>query len=93
MIPPGMQFSTAIPEFGNGSAIGLMPPVPDREWRGSIVGEICDDGVCKGNEDAPQDDQSQPWSDGSAPIWIPDGNNALPIVAVDGIWDYDIKIE
>jgi hypothetical protein len=93
MIPPGMQCGTAIPGFGNGSAIGLMPPVPGRGWRGSIVGEIGDDGVYKDNEDAPQDDQSQSWSDGPAPIWNPDGNDALPVVAEDGVWDYDIKME
>ncbi|KAH8670305.1 hypothetical protein BGZ60DRAFT_32862 [Tricladium varicosporioides] len=58
MIPPTNLFgSTDVPfPSSNIPNVGLVEPVPSRQWRGSIVGEITDDGAYK----AEQDDQSLP---------------------------------
>jgi hypothetical protein len=81
VIPPPVDFIGYPP--ANAS---LMPPA-QRQWRGSIVGEIGDDGTYKGTEDA-QGDQQPLWVDNA--IWIPetvssvsdDGMNGID----DGVW-------
>ena len=56
-----------VPETGLNRE-GLMPPsVSPRQWRGSIVGEIGDDGVYKVVEDAQQNDDR--WEEDA--VWVP----------------------
>ena len=50
----------------------VMAPAPARQWRGSIVGEIEDDGVCKVEDDATEE-QAVSWSDNT--IWVTDSND------------------
>jgi len=58
---------SAYPEF-NSNHDGLMAPVVSpRQWRGSIVGEIGDDGVYKVNEEAQQNIQQ--WDEYA--VWAP----------------------
>jgi len=54
---------------GNGAAAASLMPPAQREWRGSIVGEIGEDGTYKVNEEA-QEEQEGLWADNA--IWIPD---------------------
>ncbi len=65
-VPPNIDFGFGFaPTNGN----SLMPPVPaQRQWRGSIVGEIGDDGTSLVDEEA-QDEQPL-WSEDA--IWIPE---------------------
>lgn len=82
VMPPPVDFLG----YGQTNGNGLMPPA-QREWRGSIVGEIGDDGSYKVVEDV-QDDQQVLWADNA--IWIPetvssvsdDGMNGLD----EGVW-------
>lgn len=46
-------------------------PSPSRKWRGSIVGEIADDGVYKEVEDMPSGNVA--WNENT--IWVPGPNN------------------
>ena len=68
---------------GNGS---LMPPA-QRQWRGSIVGEIGEDGRYKESEGA--EEQQALWTDNV--IWIPEtvasvsDDDGMPGVE-DGVW-------
>jgi hypothetical protein len=65
MVPPNLDLGMPYePADGN----SLMPPA-QRQWRGSIVGEISEDGTYKGAEDA-QDEQQAMWTDNA--IWIPE---------------------
>jgi len=83
---PNLDFATGGHAYPNGNGPSLMPPA-QRQWRGSIVGEIGDDGTYKVNEDA-QEDQQAMWADDA--IWIPetgaegseDGMNGID----DGVW-------
>lgn len=72
---------------GNGArAASLMPPA-QRQWRGSIVGEIGEDGTYKVNEDA-QEEQEALWADNA--IWIPEtgaeGSEDGMVGIDDGVW-------
>jgi hypothetical protein len=55
--------------IGYPQANGSLLPPAQRLWRGSIVGEIGDDGTYKENEDALEDQQAL-WADNA--IWIPE---------------------
>jgi hypothetical protein len=81
MMPPPVDFIGYPPANGR-----LMPPT-QRQWRGSIVGEIGDDGTYKGTEDA-QDDQQPLWVDNA--IWIPETVSSVSddgLAGIDeGIW-------
>jgi hypothetical protein len=73
IVHPGINFSAGGPlGLGIGIGDGLMPPVQAREWRGSIVGEIGDDGLYKENEET-QDEQA--WTNDE--IWIPDDSDEI----------------
>ncbi|KAE8452517.1 hypothetical protein EG329_000420 [Mollisiaceae sp. DMI_Dod_QoI] len=87
---PGLDFAAAagIEFVGSATTPGasLMPPAPvgqGRHWKGSVVGEIAEDGTYKGNEDVTDQQNQGAWnSDASATgtgtgsganaIWIPD---------------------
>jgi hypothetical protein len=55
--------------IGYPQANGSLLPQAQRPWRGSIVGEIGDDGTYKENEDALEEQQAL-WADNA--IWIPE---------------------
>jgi hypothetical protein len=85
MIPPNLDFGMGLAHgLANGSS--LMPPAQaQREWRGSIVGEIGDDGTYKGSEDT--EDAQALWSDDT--IWIPetmDGSEDGLAGIDDSVW-------
>ena len=65
---------------------GLMAPVPARQWRGSIVGEIYEDGVNKVEDDAVDEHGgSSSWSDHS--IWVADSDgDSVGGGTVPGVW-------
>jgi hypothetical protein len=88
MMPQGMDFGAGVPPYAAGN--GLLAPIPTRQWRGSIVGEIGEDGVYTVHDDNPQDEE-QGWSDST--IWIPQDSDALPVVTGPGDWDYAVKME
>jgi hypothetical protein len=91
----GLPVSMSGLDFGVGSAEGaapfvtvdgLMAPVPARQWRGSIVGEIDEDGVYKVEVDG-ADDQggSNSWSDNT--VWVTDSNDGDSVgESVQGVW-------
>jgi hypothetical protein len=82
MMPPPVDFLG----YGHANGNGLVPPV-QREWRGSIVGEIGDDGSYKVNEDA-QEDQQVLWAENA--IWIPETVSSVSDDGMagidDGVW-------
>jgi hypothetical protein len=66
------------------TADGLLAPVPARQWRGSIVGEINDDGAYKVEDDVTEE-QGGSWSDNT--VWITDSNDGDSVGgSVPGIW-------
>lgn len=56
---------------------GLMAPVPARQWRGSIVGEITEDDVYKVEEDG-TDEPCAEWNDNT--VWVTDSNDGDSVV-------------
>lgn len=68
----GLQFPTDPNTVTNGTASSsesedsLMPPLQERQWRGSIVGEIADDGAVF--DDAEGESEEQTWTDNT--IWV-----------------------
>ena len=67
------------------TADGLMAPVPVREWRGSIVGEINDDGVYKVEDDGTEEHGGAEWSDNT--VWVTDSNDGDSVGGtVPGVW-------
>jgi hypothetical protein len=64
---------------------GLLAPVPARQWRGSIVGEINDDGVYK-VEDNETAEQGGSWNDNT--VWVTDSNDGDSVGGgtVPGVW-------
>jgi hypothetical protein len=88
MLPlPAIDFIGYPSSQGSGSgSSGLMAPV-QRQWRGSIVGEIGEDGRYKVSEDA--EEQQALWADNA--IWIPEtvasGSDDDGMVGgEDGVW-------
>jgi len=78
---PGINFSAGAPVgLGIGNGDGLISPVQAKQWRGSIVGEIVDDGLYKENEDA-QDEET--WTNDA--IWIPDDGDEMRQFE-NGVW-------
>jgi hypothetical protein len=83
--PPAIDFIGYPGLQGSGSG-SLMAPV-QRQWRGSIVGEIGEDGRYKVSEDA--EEQQVLWADNA--IWIPEtvasGSDDDGMVGgEDGVW-------
>ncbi|KAF4627509.1 hypothetical protein G7Y89_g10641 [Cudoniella acicularis] len=69
MVAPNITYSaSAVLPFQSviTSHDGLAAPVPSRQWRGSIVGEIADDGGYKVED--PREDE-QPWNEKT--VWVP----------------------
>jgi len=63
---------------------GLLAPVPARRWRGSIVGEIIDDGAYK-VEDESTEEQGGSWSDNT--VWVTESNDGDSVGGtVPGVW-------
>jgi hypothetical protein len=63
-LPPAVDFLG----YGQANGNGLLPTA-QRLWRGSIVGEVGEDGSYKLNEDAAEEEQAL-WADNA--IWIPE---------------------
>jgi hypothetical protein len=86
MVPPDLDFGLGYGHANGNGAASLMPPA-QRQWRGSIVGEIGEDGTYKVNEDA-QEDQAVLWADNA--IWIPEtvasGSDDGMTGIDDGVW-------
>jgi hypothetical protein len=85
----GMMPDEGFPGTGFGN-VELVPSVQTR-WRGSIVGEIGEDGVYKVNEDAVGSQGNNEWGVGT--IWKPNEETDVEIREsgmVDGVW---MKIE
>ena len=69
------------------TAVGLMPPVQQRpHWRGSIVGEIGEDGVYKVEDEGHdrQDENVVHWNDNA--VWVTDTSNDGDSVMSGGVW-------
>ena len=58
----------------------LLAPVPARQWRGSIVGEVTDDGAYI-VEDESMEEQGGSWSDNT--VWVTESNDGE---TVPGVW-------
>jgi hypothetical protein len=56
---PAMEFAAVMPSYP-----GITVPLPTRQWRGSIVGELVDDGVYNGNNEDVVDE----WTEQST--WV-----------------------
>ena len=80
-------------EGGMGDAVmDIAAPVPTRQWRGSIVGEIDDDGVYTGHEDATEESTGEvTWREDA--VWISEGERDGSIeLDDDAVGDVDIDI-
>ena len=67
--------------------MGLIPPMQQRlPWRGSIVGEIGEDGMYKveGGEQEGEDENASTWNDAAA--WVADTSNDGDSVMSGGVW-------
>ena len=77
--PPAIDFMGYSSHVNGGS---LMPPT-QRQWRGSIVGEIGEDGLYKVNEDA--EERQALWTDNA--IWIPETVGSVSDDGMTGVED------
>jgi hypothetical protein len=76
---PVMNFAVDTPHDANDNDNGQVPPLQGRQWRGSIVGEIADDGIYKVGDEEMGDE----WTEHST--WV-SGSSDDGIGSVEGAW-------